>query len=99
MTEINLPLEAYEEDLIGLWVMEYGKVVGDVTCQRIDWLIAHRLIKLGYSLQGGGWETAYEDPTDGRIWEKTYPQSATHGGGPPRLRVLTTDDFERRYGR
>jgi hypothetical protein len=98
MTEIQLPLKAHEEDLVGQWIMEDGKVVGDVTCQRIDWLIAHRLTKLGNSLQGGGWETAYEDPTDGRIWEKTYPQGAMHGGGPPRLRVLTADDFQRRYG-
>jgi hypothetical protein len=97
MIEINTPLEAHEKDLVGKWVMQDSKVVADVTCRRIDWLIANRLTKLGTSLNGGGWETAYEDPRDGRIWEKTYPQSEMHGGGPPRLWVLTIDDFKCRY--
>jgi hypothetical protein len=98
MTEIFRPLEPNETDLIGDWIVQDGKTAGDVTCGRIDWLIANRLTKVGSSLAGGGWETAYEDPTDGRIWERTYPRGETHGGGAPRLHVLTIDDYKRRYG-
>jgi len=42
--------------------------------------------------------TLYRDPDDGRYWERTYPQSELHGGGPPELRVLATEDARQKYG-
>src|ERR1700723_3459159 len=45
-----------------------------------------------------GWEALYRDPSDGRYWERTYPQSETHGGGPPQLSTITLDEAERKYG-
>lgn len=46
---------------------------------------------------GGGWEMLYRAP-DGKLWEKTYPQSHLHGGGPPALRVITKAEAHEKYG-
>jgi hypothetical protein len=86
-------LEPNETDLLGAWVMKDGKVVGDEICQRIDWLTAYRLTRVG----GGGWETLFQDPTDGRYWERTYPHGEMHGGGPPRLTFLPADQAHAKY--
>jgi hypothetical protein len=98
MTESFHPLQGHETDLVGSWIVQDGKMAADATCRRIEWLIANRLTKVGNSLAGRGWESAYEDPSDNRLWERTYPESGTHGSGPPRLRALTIDDYQRRYG-
>ena len=46
---------------------------------------------------GGGWETLYRDPDDGRFWKLTFPKSYMHGGGPPALILVSIgevyDDF------
>jgi hypothetical protein len=38
------------------------------------------------------------DPDDGRYWERTYPQSEKHGGGPPQLKCLTFQEASKKYG-
>jgi hypothetical protein len=40
------------------------------------------------------WETFYVCPETGKRWIKDYPRSELHGGGPPRLRALATDEQE-----
>lgn len=74
-----------ETDLIGQWVKEGNRVIGDPVEARIDRLIAHHLQKLAVSPEFGGWEILYRDPDDGRYWELTYPHGEMHGGGPKRL--------------
>jgi hypothetical protein len=61
-------------------------VIGDVTCQRIDQLTSSFLEC--HATDWTGWDSLYRDPRDGRLWERTYPESAIHGGGPPALTVV-----------
>jgi hypothetical protein len=98
MSEFDEHLHAHETNLTGNWIVQNGRMAGDITCQRIEWLISHYLRKVADSPKVGAWETVYQDPSDGRYWERTYPQSEMHGGGPPRLHTLTNDEFKRRYG-
>jgi Immunity protein 27 len=72
------------------------KVVADGTWQRIGWFIQHYLLKVAGST--GGWEALYRDPNDGRYWERTFPQSETHGGGAPSLNTITVGEAEKNYG-
>jgi hypothetical protein len=44
-----------------------------------------------------GWAVLYRDPGDGRLWELTYPDSAHHGGGAPKLAVVSSDQARARY--
>jgi hypothetical protein len=82
-----------ETDLIGRWIFRNGKMEADDVCARIEFLTASCL----RNVAAGGWETLYQDPADGRYWEKTYPQSAMHGGGPPRLRYLPEQQANLKY--
>ena len=79
-------LQPNETVLTGSWLQESGIVKGDDICQRIEWLINSRLECLAKDWTG--WETLYQDPTDGRLWERTYPHGDWHGGGPPQLKVV-----------
>src|SRR5579872_1950519 len=84
-------IEPHETELTGNWVVEGGHVRGDATCERVNWLTQSWLVQVAHSRSGGGWETLYRDPSDGRLWERTYPQGEMHGGGPPRLVLLTPE--------
>ena len=89
-------LRPTEVDLVGQWVPVGRGVQGDATCLRIQWLVSQRLERLG-SDHTSGWETLFRDPRDGQLWELTYPQSEMHGGGPPRLRVITRQAAAAKY--
>lgn len=71
-------------------------IVSDATARRIERLIDQQLVELGKD--ASGWDVLYRDPGDGRLWELTRPQSEMHGGGPPRLTVLSVDAARRKYG-
>jgi hypothetical protein len=86
-----------ETDLTGQWVVQDGQVIADETCKRIEELIKNSLQKVAISKDYGAWETLYRDPKDGRYWEKTYPQGHMHGGGPPKLRVLSVEQAKAKY--
>jgi hypothetical protein len=88
-------LQQDETVLIGSWLQESGSVKGDEVCQRIEWLIKSHLTSL--AKDSTGWETLYRDPNDGRLWERTYPQSELHGGGPPQLRLISVDEAITKY--
>jgi len=88
-------LQPDEIDLIGQWVASAQQVIGDDTCQRIEWLASKRLMRLAHA--SGGWDTLFRDPRDGRLWEQTYPHGEWHGGGPPRLSVILPDDAAKKY--
>jgi hypothetical protein len=87
-----------EAELTGVWRFQAGRITADATCERIHWLIEHVLRKVADSPGPGAWETLFQDPNDGRYWERVYPQSEMHGGGPPRVKALAVDEAQRRYG-
>jgi hypothetical protein len=74
-----------ECDLVGSWIFDGTWASADPIENRIRYLIEHHLEKVAVSPDSGGWDTLYRDPSDGRYWERTYPQGRTHGGGPMRL--------------
>jgi len=85
-----------ETELIGRWEMLGGRVRGDATCERIEWLTSSYLEKIANS--GGGWETLFRNSDDGRYWERTYPMGDMQGGGPPSLFVLSAEKAHAKYG-
>ena len=92
-----MKLAPIENDLVGKWVEANGRVIGDAVCTRIEWLTANHLREVAISKESGGWDALFQDPDDGRYWERTYPQSESHGGGPPRLKTLPTDQVRAKY--
>ena len=95
--DARMKLETDETELVGRWVSENGSVQEDSICERIEWLVSHYLRKLAISPKSGAWETLYQDPQDGRFWERTYPHSESHGGGPPCLRELPLEAAKTKY--
>ncbi|HEX8129177.1 MAG TPA: Imm27 family immunity protein [Pyrinomonadaceae bacterium] len=89
-----MKLRPHETDLLGRWIVVDGKVVGDANTERIEKLTKEYLEKVA----GGGWDTLYRDPKDGRYWELIYPESHMHGGGPPRLTYLSHEQVRGKYG-
>lgn len=89
-------LQPDETEVRGEWLADGKQVVGDAACERIEWLVSSRLERLASN--SSGWETLYRDPTDGRLWEHTYPQGGWHGGGPPALRTISASEAESKYG-
>ena len=39
------------------------------------------------------WTTGYTCPDTGTQWLRDSPQAHLHGGGPPRLRVVTSEEW------
>ena len=92
-----MKLQPHETDLIGQWIADGKAVRSDPVCARIDWLIQHYLKQVAQSKQWGAWETLFQDPVDGRFWERTYPQGEMQGGGPPRLTCITAEQAQAKY--
>jgi hypothetical protein len=92
-----MKLQPSEEDLVGKWIFENGKIRKDDVCERIECLIKNSLKQVSTSKLWGGWETLYQDPEDGRYWERTYPMGEMQGGGPPRLKVLSLAQAREKY--
>jgi hypothetical protein len=79
----------------GQWIVVRGEAVADSATLRIEELVASHLAPIAASADG--WSKLFRDPVDGRLWEHTYPQSEMHGGGPPRLEVISLDEGRLRY--
>jgi hypothetical protein len=87
-----------ENILVGQWTTdEEGNVIADSVCRRIEELIKCHLKEI--ARDNSGWDVLYCNPEDGRLWELTYPKSSLHGGGPPQLRCVTSDEAKKKYGR
>jgi hypothetical protein len=97
-------LQPHETVLTGVsllkrrWWLARPRVVHDEVSARIHWLTLEVLEQLASSPESGGWETLFRDPGDGRLWERTYPHSERHGGGPAQLLVVDPAFAERKYG-
>jgi hypothetical protein len=91
-------LRVDESVLTGSWIIVDGSISGDSVCKRIEKLISSHLKKVASSPQWGDWETLYQDPVDGRYWERTYPHGELQGGGAPQLKVLSADEARLKYG-
>lgn len=89
-------LEPHESLLVGHWIEKDGEVVGDDACLRIDVLLRDHLQKIATS--SDGWRVLFRDPNDGRLWELSYPHSGWHGGGPPKLELLSPESAKQLYG-
>ncbi len=95
MRHVELALRPNETLLKGEWIVTAGGIVADETCKRIELLTASVLKRLAND--ASGWESLFQDPADGRLWELYYPRSEMHGGGPPCLRNLTTLQARSKY--
>lgn len=85
-----------EVEIVGDWIVVGGQVEGDPNCERIEELISKHLREIART--SGGWETLYLDPSDNRLWERSYPKGEMHGGGPPRLTCIPEDEARKKYG-
>ena len=93
-----MKLKPSETELVGVWDVQDGLVIADETARRIEQLTNSYLRKTAISPEFGAWETLFQDPEDGRYWERTYPRSHTHGGGPPLLRYISREEARTKYG-
>lgn len=92
-----MKLRSDESLLAGSWEFVNNEMRGDAVCERIEWLVVRQLKKIASSPQWGDWETLFQDPSDGRYWERTYPQGELQGGGPPQLRVISPEEAKAKY--
>ena len=76
-----------ENEIVGRWIIQDGKTVADSNCERIARLTSSYLIPLADDPTG--WKALFQDPSDKSLWERVYPESEIHGGGPPQLRRLS----------
>ena len=90
-----MSIEPHETAIVGTWIFRDGKGVSDVACERIETLVKSELTLV--AKDKGGWETLFVDTNDGRYWERTFPHSEMHGGGPPLLRVIDFKDAALKY--
>jgi hypothetical protein len=86
MPDVKRLLSPDESELVGEWLRQGDQVLEDSVAARIRWLTERHLEQVAMSAYGA-WETLYRDPNDGRYWERTYPHSDWHGGGPPCLTI------------
>jgi len=93
-----LNLRQDETQLVGNWKSEGGVVSADAIALRIQQLCTKFLVKIAEDPASSGWITLFRDPADGRLWERTYPQSDMHGGGPPSLICISEAEALARYG-
>ena len=91
-------LLSHETELTGRWIETDGKVRGDAVCERIYRLTNGILDMVQDHPRLGGWTRLFRDKADGRYWERTYPQSELHGGGPPALRWISEQVVRKEYG-
>ena len=96
MPDVKRLLSPDEFELVGEWLRQGDQVLEDSVAARIRWLTERHLEQVAMSAYGA-WETLYRDPNDGRYWERTYPHSDWHGGGPPCLTNITFDAAKEKY--
>ena len=91
-----MPIAKSEKLIQGAWELVDGRIVADASLKRIQSLIGTELEKVADT--SGGWETLYRDRNDGRLWERFFPFSEMHGGGPESLRCIEAAAAADKYG-
>jgi hypothetical protein len=82
-------------ELVGRWIVDNtGKVIADAVEAQIQRAM-RSFVELAH--REGGWTTLYRNPFDDSYWERTFPQSELHGGGPSKLTRLTAEQVSERY--
>jgi hypothetical protein len=89
-------IDPHEHSLVGHWVVSSSGVSADQTCARIEALVSRHLLELAHAQNG--WRTLYQDPRDGRLWERIFPNSDQHGCGPPALHCVSSAQARAAYG-
>jgi Immunity protein 27 len=92
-----MPIRPQETSIVGSWYVTEGRNIADENTKRIEELRRSELVEVASSADG--WDTLLRDPSDGRLWELTYPSSQMHGGGPPTLNALSRKAAASKYGR
>lgn len=92
-----MKLQPNERILTGTWIYVNNVMRSDEVCERIEWLVKNQLKKIASSPQWGDWETLFQNLSDGRYWERTYPQGDLQGGGPPQLQMISEDEAKSKY--
>ncbi|MGZ8935862.1 MAG: Imm27 family immunity protein [Methylobacter sp.] len=88
-------LHSEETELLGQWVAQDNSIHADEVSKRIEALTKHCLKEVAVSDKG--WEILYKDMADGRYWELSYPDSESHGGGAPKLAVISLEETKLKY--
>jgi len=96
MSQLASALGPNEHRIVGAWHAGPHGMKADANCARIEQLMLNHLVRLATDVTG--WDCLYRDPSDGRLWELTYPLSDGHGGGPPTLAVINTTTAKGKYG-
>jgi len=92
----KVSIDRSETIIRGNWEMVNGRMIEDGVCRRIRSLIEVSLQQVAVSKDG--WEKLFLDPSDGRYWELSYPESKMHGGGPPTLRLASVETILQKCG-
>jgi len=85
-----------ERHIIGTWRVQDGSLVPDEACRRIESIISSGALEL-IARSEDGWRILYRNMEDGRLWELSYPEAESHGGGPPSLQYLSLEEASARY--
>ena len=95
--QINFKVTYMSKIIKGNWVKIDGKIMGDSNCEIIDNMIENDLEKVGDREEG--WITLFKEKLTNKFWERIYPDSHMHGGGPPQLELLSKNEVMDKYGR
>jgi hypothetical protein len=87
-----------ETEMVGDWEFNGTTMHANAVCERIEWLVKNHLRRIKDHAVSGAWETLFLDPDDGRFWERDYPRSEMHGGGPAALRCISHAEAQSKYG-
>ena len=92
---MSAKLKALEVEIVGAWLSDGNRAIADENELRIDWLTKDVLEEI--ATDQSGWEKLYCDPQDGRLWERTFPNSSMHGGGPKKLWNISEEEARQKY--
>lgn len=87
-----------ERLLVGRFLTAGAVLKPDEIEQRIEILLSSWLVHLADDPVTGAWRRLYKDPSDGRLWELTFPQGEIHGGGPRCLKAIAPYEATNTFG-